>query len=128
MTVFRQSQNKPSRGTATLIISIVLCLANAHVVNAEEGDKDASDGWMDYWFIRLGLNVLGYLSVVVPAWLVISYIRRSGYLEKGGEDPEGTGIRVGLSTYTMYCTSTRERGDEDFTGTGNRVGFKYWYI
>lgn len=85
MTVFRQSQNKPSRGTATLIISIVLCLANAHVANAaEEGDKDASEGWMDYWFIRLGLNVLGYLSVVVPAWLVISYIRRSGYLEKGG--------------------------------------------
>ncbi|XP_054758633.2 adenosine 3'-phospho 5'-phosphosulfate transporter 1-like isoform X1 [Lytechinus pictus] len=92
MAAFRQPNNtRPSCVSAAILISLFICLASVHIANAKEEDEASTEGWMDYWFIRLALNVLGYLSVIVPAWLVIRYVRSSGYLEKGGEDPSGHG-------------------------------------
>ncbi|XP_071962547.1 adenosine 3'-phospho 5'-phosphosulfate transporter 1-like [Antedon mediterranea] len=46
--------------------------------------KPADYQWTDFWLVRLIFNLLGYASVIFPAWIVIKYIRSSGYLDKGG--------------------------------------------
>ncbi|XP_033123861.1 adenosine 3'-phospho 5'-phosphosulfate transporter 1-like [Anneissia japonica] len=46
--------------------------------------NQTKDQWTDFWVVRLFFNIVGYASVIFPAWIVIKYIRSSGYLEKGG--------------------------------------------
>lgn len=56
-------------------------------IQAVHGQVDEAvikESWTDFWFTRLLLNVLGYASVVIPAWIIIYYVRRTGYLERGG--------------------------------------------
>ncbi|XP_038066385.1 adenosine 3'-phospho 5'-phosphosulfate transporter 1-like isoform X2 [Patiria miniata] len=51
-------------------------------------------GWTDFWLVRLSLNILGYGSVCLPAWLFIRYVKRSGYLEQGGHNCMFRSIRL----------------------------------
>ncbi|XP_022081485.1 adenosine 3'-phospho 5'-phosphosulfate transporter 1-like isoform X2 [Acanthaster planci] len=56
--------------------------------------KAAQADWTDFWLVRLTLNILGYGSVCLPAWLIIRYVKRSGYLERGGHSCMFKTIRV----------------------------------
>nr|CAB3266234.1 adenosine 3'-phospho 5'-phosphosulfate transporter 1-like [Phallusia mammillata] len=39
--------------------------------------------WSDFWLVRLIFNLVGYASVVVPAYLLISYLKKIKYNETG---------------------------------------------
>lgn len=41
------------------------------------------DGWHDVWFFRFLVNMLGYATIVVPGYFLISYLKRSNYLDRG---------------------------------------------
>uniref|UniRef100_A0A8C1KIV4 Adenosine 3'-phospho 5'-phosphosulfate transporter 1 n=1 Tax=Cyprinus carpio TaxID=7962 RepID=A0A8C1KIV4_CYPCA len=40
-------------------------------------------GWQDVWLFRLFLNVLGYATIIIPGYFLISYFKRINYLETG---------------------------------------------
>jgi len=41
--------------------------------------------WTDFWLLRLLLNLAGYATVIIPGYLFIRYVRKSGYLDKPGD-------------------------------------------
>ena len=43
------------------------------------------EDWTDFWLLRLLLNLAGYATIIVPGYLLIRYIRKSGYLDKPGD-------------------------------------------
>ncbi len=77
-----------------ILVVIVTISYQSHFAQAADPAADIvakvpTDSWTDFWIVRLSLNILGYGSVCLPAWLVIRYIKRSGYLERGGETGHG---------------------------------------
>ncbi|XP_002741355.1 adenosine 3'-phospho 5'-phosphosulfate transporter 1-like [Saccoglossus kowalevskii] len=78
-----------------LLLSSVVSGENA----AQEISKQSTQegGLSDYWVFRLFLNLAGYASIIIPAALVIKYIKNSNILEKGGL---GHGI---IYTMTKRC-------------------------
>jgi len=62
-----------------VIINIILpcCLGE---------ESAAADGshWMDFWVVRLLLNLLGYATIFVPGFLLIRYLRSIRYNETAG--------------------------------------------
>uniref|UniRef100_A0A1A8F6G6 Adenosine 3'-phospho 5'-phosphosulfate transporter 1 n=1 Tax=Nothobranchius korthausae TaxID=1143690 RepID=A0A1A8F6G6_9TELE len=41
------------------------------------------DGWNDVWLFRFLVNILGYATIIVPGYILISYFKRSNYIERG---------------------------------------------
>ncbi|XP_028997544.1 adenosine 3'-phospho 5'-phosphosulfate transporter 1 [Betta splendens] len=41
------------------------------------------EGWHDVWLFRFFINMLGYSTIIIPGYLLISYFKRSSYLETG---------------------------------------------
>ena len=41
--------------------------------------------WKDFWIVRLILNLLGYATIVIPGYLIISYVRKTGYLDRASK-------------------------------------------
>lgn len=41
------------------------------------------EGWHDVWLFRFLVNMLGYSTIIIPGYLLISYFKRSNYLETG---------------------------------------------
>ena len=79
--------------TKSIIVLLVIVTTSyqSHFTQAADPAADIvpkvpTESWTDFWIVRLGLNILGYGSVCLPAWLLIRYIKRSGYLERGGEN------------------------------------------
>uniref|UniRef100_A0A671K523 Adenosine 3'-phospho 5'-phosphosulfate transporter 1 n=1 Tax=Sinocyclocheilus anshuiensis TaxID=1608454 RepID=A0A671K523_9TELE len=52
-------------------------------VFADADDASLLGGWQDVWLFRLFLNVLGYATIIIPGYFLISYFRRINYLETG---------------------------------------------
>ncbi|XP_072023980.1 adenosine 3'-phospho 5'-phosphosulfate transporter 1-like isoform X2 [Amphiura filiformis] len=69
--------------TAVLLITVPAISEDVNEFEAALKDEPKSN-WTDFWIIRLALNLLGYASVIIPAWLIIRYVRSSGYLDRGG--------------------------------------------
>jgi len=47
---------------------------------------DAEDeDWTDFWLLRLLLNLAGYATIILPGYLLICYVRKSGYLDRSGD-------------------------------------------
>lgn len=40
---------------------------------------------MDYWPVRLAVNLLGYATIFVPGYLLIKYLKKIRYDETAGE-------------------------------------------
>nr|XP_020459518.1 adenosine 3'-phospho 5'-phosphosulfate transporter 1 [Monopterus albus] len=40
-------------------------------------------GWHDVWVFRFLVNLLGYSTIIIPGYLLISYFKRTSYLETG---------------------------------------------
>ncbi|KTG36046.1 hypothetical protein cypCar_00047314 [Cyprinus carpio] len=49
----------------------------------EVSDASLLGGWQDVWLFRLFLNVLGYATIIIPGYFLISYFKRINYLETG---------------------------------------------
>jgi adenosine 3'-phospho 5'-phosphosulfate transporter B2 len=43
------------------------------------------ENYMDFWMGRLLANVLGYATIIVPGYIAVHYIRKTGYLERAGK-------------------------------------------
>uniref|UniRef100_A0A3Q1BNS4 Uncharacterized protein n=1 Tax=Amphiprion ocellaris TaxID=80972 RepID=A0A3Q1BNS4_AMPOC len=50
-------------------------------VTAEE--SSLLDGWHDVWLFRFLINMLGYSTIIIPGYLLISYFKRTNYIETG---------------------------------------------
>ncbi|XP_050993839.1 adenosine 3'-phospho 5'-phosphosulfate transporter 1 [Labeo rohita] len=58
-----------------------LCVLPSVLADAE--DASLLGGWQDVWLFRLFLNVLGYATIIIPGYFLISYFKRINYLETG---------------------------------------------
>ncbi|XP_071486849.1 adenosine 3'-phospho 5'-phosphosulfate transporter 1-like [Diadema antillarum] len=107
------SLNKQPGGftAARAIVFLALCLYHVDSAFADEAGPgtNSESSWTDFWLVRLGLNVLGYLSVIVPAWLVIRYVRSSGYLERGGEEADTAGYGCWFRTVKSCVAGADEQ-------------------
>ncbi|CAJ1077092.1 adenosine 3'-phospho 5'-phosphosulfate transporter 1 [Xyrichtys novacula] len=41
------------------------------------------EGWRDVWVFRFLVNMLGYSTIIIPGYLLISYFKRTNYLDTG---------------------------------------------
>jgi hypothetical protein len=55
-------------------------------VRRESGEEAQTLGlynqWKDFWLTQLTLNIVGYASVIVPFYLMVSYLKRTQYFER----------------------------------------------
>lgn len=65
----------------SLWVGAALCVLPA--VRADAEDSSLLWGWQDVWIFRLFLNVLGYATIIIPGYFLISYFKRVNYLETG---------------------------------------------
>lgn len=42
--------------------------------------------WHDVWLFRFFLNVLGYTTIIIPGYFLITYLKRINYLQTGVDD------------------------------------------
>ncbi|CAK6962736.1 adenosine 3'-phospho 5'-phosphosulfate transporter 1 [Scomber scombrus] len=61
--------------------ALVLLLFPSSV--AAEEESSLLEGWRDVWLFRFLINILGYSSIIIPGYLLISYFKRHNYLETG---------------------------------------------
>ncbi|XP_077996724.1 adenosine 3'-phospho 5'-phosphosulfate transporter 1-like [Glandiceps talaboti] len=96
------------RNGSILIRLIVYGVLAASVVVAEEVDnadhniskRSAEEGsLLDFWVFRLLLNLAGYASIIIPAALVIRYIQKTNFLEKGAL---GQGVLHDVTKLCVY--------------------------
>ncbi|XP_056118800.1 adenosine 3'-phospho 5'-phosphosulfate transporter 1 [Rhinichthys klamathensis goyatoka] len=65
----------------SLCVCAALCVLPT--VRADAEDVSLLGGWQDVWLFRLFLNVLGYATIIIPGYFLISYFKRVNYLETG---------------------------------------------
>jgi len=41
--------------------------------------------WTNFWLLHLLLNLAGYATIILPGYLLILYVRKSGYLDRSGD-------------------------------------------
>ncbi|XP_008395711.1 adenosine 3'-phospho 5'-phosphosulfate transporter 1 [Poecilia reticulata] len=46
-------------------------------------DSSLLNSWHDVWFFRFLVNMLGYATIIIPGYFLISYFKRSNYLDRG---------------------------------------------
>lgn len=59
----------------------LLMLLIPSIVAAEE--SSLLEGWHDVWPLRFLVNILGYSTIIIPGYFLISYFKRTNYLETG---------------------------------------------
>ncbi|XP_060555317.1 adenosine 3'-phospho 5'-phosphosulfate transporter 1-like isoform X3 [Ruditapes philippinarum] len=62
----------------------ILNLIVPYILGTESTMADAEDSYMDFWFVRLSVNLLGYATIFVPGYLLIRYLRKVRYDETAG--------------------------------------------
>ncbi|KAM9840032.1 adenosine 3'-phospho 5'-phosphosulfate transporter 1 [Aulostomus maculatus] len=50
---------------------------------AAEEEVSLLEGWRDVWLFRFLINMLGYSTIIIPGYLLISYLKRTNYLDTG---------------------------------------------
>ena len=45
--------------------------------------SDSNSRPLDFWLIRLLVNLLGYATIAVPAFFIVRYLRKTKYNERG---------------------------------------------
>ena len=51
----------------------------------DTNSTESGNAWKDFWVVRLLLNLFGYATIVIPGYLIISYVKRTGYLDRAGK-------------------------------------------
>ncbi|XP_013999485.1 adenosine 3'-phospho 5'-phosphosulfate transporter 1 isoform X1 [Salmo salar] len=73
-----------------LWLGLVLILPSS--LAADEESSLLQD-WHDMWLFRFFLNVLGYTTIIIPGYFLITYLKRINYLQTGVDDLQtGRGI------------------------------------
>ncbi|XP_060555316.1 adenosine 3'-phospho 5'-phosphosulfate transporter 1-like isoform X2 [Ruditapes philippinarum] len=67
----------------------ILNLIVPYILGTESTMADAEDSYMDFWFVRLSVNLLGYATIFVPGYLLIRYLRKVRYDETAGTSSPG---------------------------------------
>ena len=65
----------------SLLIFVVL-LAFLVGTHADLAEKVLPTDYVDFWFLRLTLNLIGYGTFIVPGYLLLRYYRRIRYDEQ----------------------------------------------
>ena len=65
---------------------IVLNLIVPCILGKESTMDGAGESYMDFWVVRLAVNLLGYATIFVPGWLMIRYLRKVRYDETAGKE------------------------------------------
>ncbi|KAM4528759.1 adenosine 3'-phospho 5'-phosphosulfate transporter 1 [Fundulus diaphanus] len=102
------------------------------------------DGWHDVWFLRFLVNMLGYATIIVPGYFLISYFKRSNYLDRGsglcypaikacvfgGEDKSGLLDDVSLSSRNEpdSGSSLKQALRLIFCAAGLQVSYLTWGV
>jgi len=68
--------------TFVLALPCVIYLSDLAAHKRESGSQPR---WMDAWVFQLLLNLAGYASVLVPGYLIIQVVQRTGYLQRAGD-------------------------------------------
>ena len=42
-------------------------------------------GWKEFWLYQLFLNVLSYVTIIVPFYLLITWLKKTHYLKRARE-------------------------------------------
>uniref|UniRef100_A0A3Q3F1J8 Adenosine 3'-phospho 5'-phosphosulfate transporter 1 n=1 Tax=Labrus bergylta TaxID=56723 RepID=A0A3Q3F1J8_9LABR len=50
---------------------------------AAADESSLLEGWHDVWFFRFLVNILGYSTIIIPGYFLISYFKRTNYLDTG---------------------------------------------
>ena len=61
---------------------VILLLTNVIGAKADLAEKFLPADYVDFWFLRLTLNLIGYGTIIVPGYLLIQYYRRIRYDEQ----------------------------------------------
>lgn len=62
-----------------LVFVLAVTLTGAH---ADLAEKFLPAEYVDFWFLRLILNLIGYGTIIVPGYFLIQYFRRVRYDEQ----------------------------------------------
>lgn len=49
-----------------------------------ESTTETGNNLVDFWIVRLAINLLGYATVFVPGAVIINYLRKIKFNETGG--------------------------------------------
>uniref|UniRef100_A0A3P8SNV7 Adenosine 3'-phospho 5'-phosphosulfate transporter 1 n=1 Tax=Amphiprion percula TaxID=161767 RepID=A0A3P8SNV7_AMPPE len=83
-------------------------------VAAEE--SSLLDGWHDVWLFRFLINMLGYSTIIIPGYLLISYFKRTNYIETG------SGICYPLIKTCVFGSETKTGLLDDVSVTSRNEG------
>ena len=63
----------------------IICIFSTVLICSAGSDVEVAvnSSWFDFWFFRLLFNLLGYATIAVPAYIIIRYLRKINYNDKG---------------------------------------------
>ena len=67
----------------SLLPVLLCCIISILAVPLPSSDEKPTQPINDLWFYRLFLNLMGYATILVPAYFVIRYFKRIKYNETG---------------------------------------------
>ncbi|XP_058470270.1 adenosine 3'-phospho 5'-phosphosulfate transporter 1 [Solea solea] len=100
-------------------------------------------GWHDVWFFRFFINVLGYSTIIIPGYLLISYFKRTSYLETGSgicfpvirTCVFGSDVKTGLDDVSVSSRNDADSGSTIkqtvkliFCAAGLQVSYLTWGV
>ena len=70
-----------------ILVSVSLVFGSTQVIKSllGSGEQILSSSSYYNWIIRLGLNLLGYATVLLPGYIIHKYVRHSNYLQREGD-------------------------------------------
>ncbi len=70
-----------------LLLLITVLVVTPTYISGEPDVTGTSTGgeWKDFWVIRLSMNLLGYMTIVIPGYFLIRYVRQTNYLDRAGK-------------------------------------------
>ncbi|XP_035667903.1 adenosine 3'-phospho 5'-phosphosulfate transporter 1-like isoform X1 [Branchiostoma floridae] len=92
---------KENAGFAVFVLVMIMDLGEVIAQSTWGGDGSSLAGLTDFWVFRFLLNILGYASIVIPAAILIRYIKRSNFLERSA----GKGCTYNVVKACVYGTA-----------------------
>ncbi|XP_069092468.1 adenosine 3'-phospho 5'-phosphosulfate transporter 1 [Pleurodeles waltl] len=96
-------------GSSLRLVVVMVLLA---ITSADENPPPvALDPWGDFWLFRFFLNVAGYMTILVPGFLLIQYFKRRNYMETG------RGVCFPLVRTCVFGSEAKSGHTEDLSAT-----------
>ena len=88
---------------AVLVSCISLSLCEEATGQEKEVQAKAVKEEKDIWFMSLGWNLLGYATIIVPAALIIRFVKTSGWKDRlKGTSPDNSRNTTLCSKEVIY--------------------------